>query len=47
VVPPGKHYHADNGRFSDTAFLAACNNLNQTIEICRVGTHHQNGIVEN
>ncbi len=42
-----KHYHADNGRFSDTAFLAACNNLNQTIEFCGVRAHHQNGIVEN
>jgi hypothetical protein len=42
-----KHYHADNGRFSDTVFLAACNKLNQTIEFCGVGAHHQNGIVEN
>ena len=42
-----KHYHADNGWFSDTAFLPSCNNLNQTIEFCGVGTHHQNGIVEN
>jgi hypothetical protein len=42
-----KHYHADNGQFSDTAFLATCNNLNQTIEFFRLGAHHQNGIVEN
>jgi hypothetical protein len=42
-----KHYQADNGQFSDKVFLAACNNLNQTIEFCGVGTHHQNGIVEN
>jgi hypothetical protein len=27
-----KHYKADNGRFSDNEFLAACNNLDQTIE---------------
>ncbi len=37
-----KHYQADNGRFADNEFLAACNNLNQTIEFCRVGAHHQN-----
>ena len=30
-----KYYHADNGRFSDTAFLAPCNNFNQTIEFLR------------
>jgi hypothetical protein len=41
-----KHYQADNGQFSDNEFLAACNNLNQIIEFCRVGAHHQNGIVE-
>jgi hypothetical protein len=42
-----EHYQADNGQFSDNEFLAACNNLNQTIEFCRVGAHHQNGIVKN
>ncbi len=42
-----KHYQADNGQFSDKEFLAACNNLNQTIEFCGVGAHHQNGIAEN
>jgi hypothetical protein len=42
-----KHYQADNGWFSDNEFLAACNNLNQTIEFCRVSAHHQNGIVKN
>jgi hypothetical protein len=42
-----KHYQADNGQFSDKEFLAACNNLNQTIENCEVGAHHQNGIVTN
>jgi hypothetical protein len=42
-----KHcYHADTGQFSDTAFLAACNNFNQTID-CGVGTHHQSGIIGN
>jgi hypothetical protein len=41
-----KHYQADSGQFSDKEFLAAYNNLNQTIEFCRVGAHHQNGIVK-
>jgi hypothetical protein len=41
------HYQADNGQFSDNEFFAACNNLNQTIELCGAGAHHQNGIVEN
>jgi hypothetical protein len=31
-----KHYQADNGQFSDNEFLAACNNLNQTIECCEL-----------
>jgi hypothetical protein len=42
-----KHYLADNGQFSDKEFLAACNNLNQTIEFWGVGAHHQNGIAKN
>jgi hypothetical protein len=42
-----KHYQADNGQFSDNEFLAACNKLNQTIEFCGVGAHHENGMVEN
>jgi hypothetical protein len=42
-----KNYQADNGQFSDNEFLAACNNLNQTIEFCGVGAYHQNGIVKN
>ncbi len=42
-----KHYQADNGQFSDKEFLAACNKLNQTIEFCGVGAHHQNGIIKN
>jgi hypothetical protein len=42
-----KHYQADNDQFSDNEFLATCNNLNQTIEFCGVGAHHQNRIVEN
>ncbi len=34
-----KHYQADN-QFSVNDILAACNNLNQTIEFCGVGAHH-------
>ncbi len=42
-----KHYQADNGCFSDNEFLAAWDNLNQTMEFCGVGAHHQNGTVKN
>jgi hypothetical protein len=35
-----EHYQANNGQFSDKELLAACNNLNQTIEFCGVGAHH-------
>jgi hypothetical protein len=31
-----KHYQADNGQFSDKEFLAACNNLNQTIKFAEL-----------
>jgi hypothetical protein len=42
-----KHYQAANGQCSENEFLAPCNNLNQTIEFCGVGAHHQNGIIKN
>ena len=42
-----KAYHADNGRFSEDAFLASCNEKDQTLTLCGVGAHHQNGIIEN
>lgn len=42
-----KHYHADNGRFSDNGFLKSCNDHDQKITFCGVGAHHQNGIIEN
>ncbi len=42
-----KKYQADNDQFSDKEFLAACNNLNQTIEFRQVGIHHQNRTVKN
>ena len=42
-----KHYHADNGRFSDNGFIDAVNGKYQKITFCGVGAHHQNGIIEN
>ena len=42
-----KHYHADKGRFSDNGFVDAVNGKDQKITFCGVGTHHQNGIIEN
>jgi hypothetical protein len=39
-------YHADNGRFADAAWKDSCQALNQKIQFCGVGSHHQNGIVE-
>ena len=42
-----KHYTADNGRFADNGFIEAINQKYQNITLCRVGVHHQNGIVEN
>jgi hypothetical protein len=42
-----EYYQADNGQFSDREFLAACKFLNQTIEFCGVGAHHQNWFIEN
>ena len=41
------HYHADNGRFADTAFLEDVNNKGQMISFCGVNAHFQNGIAEN
>jgi hypothetical protein len=39
-----KHYHADNGRFKDNAFLQSIQENHQTISFSGVGAHHQNGI---
>eukprot|EP00980_Cylindrotheca_fusiformis_P019195 scaffold6521_cov93-Cylindrotheca_fusiformis.AAC.3 len=41
-----KHYHADNGHFADTAFLADVAQKGQTISFCGVNSHFQNGISE-
>ena len=41
-----KHYHADNGRFKDKAFMKSIEDSWQTISFSGVGAHHQNGIAE-
>ena len=40
------HYHADNGRFTDNAFIADCNAQRQSLSYCGVNAHFQNGITE-
>ena len=42
-----KHYHDENGRFSDNGFIDDINQKDQKITFCGVGAHHQNGIVKN
>ena len=41
-----EHYHADNGRFAEPAFVNECKRCRQDITFCGVGAHHQNGISE-
>ena len=41
-----KHYHADNGRFKDKAFMRSVEQNGQSISFSGVGAHHQNGIAE-
>ena len=40
------HYHADNGRFCDNAFQAACKQGGQRLTFCGVNTHFQNSRAE-
>ena len=40
------HYHADNGRFADNAFIADCKAERQGLSYCGVNTHFQNGVAE-
>ena len=40
------HYHADNGRFADNAFIADCKSQRQGLSYCGVNAHFQNGIAE-
>ena len=42
-----RHYHADNGRFSDKGFHKDIDDKGQEITFCSVGVHNQNGIIEN
>jgi hypothetical protein len=41
-----QHYHADNGRFADKAFLKDFEDKGQTVSFCGVRAHFQNGIAE-
>ena len=41
-----QHYHCDNGRFADKAFLENVREHRQTISFCGVSAHHQNGVAE-
>ena len=40
------HYHCDNGRFADKAFVDDVRAVHQTITFCSVGAHQQNSIAE-
>ena len=40
------HYHCDNGRFADKAFVDNIWMAHQTITFCGVGAHHQNSVAE-
>jgi hypothetical protein len=39
-----KHYHADNGRFTDNLFMKAIDDQGQSIAFCGVNAHFQDGI---
>ena len=41
-----QHYHADNGRFADKAFVNHATEQGQDITYCSVNAHFQNGIAE-
>ena len=38
-----EHYHCNNGRFADNAFIQHCEGMGQGIIYCGVNTHFQNG----
>ena len=40
------HYHADNGRFAENAFITDCKAQRQGLSYCGVIAHFQNGIAE-
>ena len=41
-----RHYHCDNGRFSEKLFMSACEANGQRVTFCGVNAHFQNGIAE-
>ena len=41
-----QHYHCDNGRFADKAFIKAVTVSHQSISYCGVNAHFQNGVAE-
>ena len=41
-----RHWHADNGRFAEKAWMNDCAHKGQTITFCGVHAHHQNGVAE-
>jgi hypothetical protein len=45
-IPRIQHYHSDNGRFMDNAFVIDCRKQGQSQSACGVNAHHQNGRVE-
>ena len=40
------HYHANNGRFADNAFVKDIRQQNQSVTYCGVNAHFQNGVAE-
>ena len=40
------HYHADNGRFVDHAFIEDIKWQNQKVTYCGINVHFQNGVAE-
>ena len=41
-----RHYHGDNGSFSNEAWVTDCDDKGQTYSFCGVSAHWQNGVVE-
>ena len=41
-----RHYHADNRRFANNAFIQYCKTQGQSMSYCGVNAHFQNGIAE-
>ena len=41
-----KHYHCDNGRFTDSKFISHCKHRHISVTYCGVNAHHQNGVAE-